>query len=746
MKTRRIIPAIILLILIVGTGAFPAQAASGRGRAVVLLAESVTPEELFSSGLPNLQQVISNGAAGFMTTRTSGGLTSEKVILTISAGNLAVAGVDAVMAYGTAETHLGQQVGEMYRARTGHKAPQSGAVAVEIASIWRRIADSDTSGHPGLLGTSLHQGGRTTAVVGNSDTLEAVRRTGVLLAMDDQGRVDYGEVDGETVVADHAFPGGLRADIHAIADRFNRLPGDSGLVVLEFGDLARVELEQERLMDRVIPAHRAAALRRADELLGRILASLDPQEDLLLILGVVPMSKAVDKGDRLAPVILYGHGIGQGVIMSRTTRTKGLMTPEDVTATILGFLNVQPIEPIVGRPVLAEKGTLDELRQDHRGWLTVEQIRRPILEGYVYLLIIGILGAAVLLLFWPSAGRLNAFARYLLVALSAVPLTFLILPLLNPSSVLTAGIAAVAVTAALSAAIILCSREPVDSLGWVSGLTVLVILIDALSGGFFMHRSVLSYSPMVGARFYGIGNEYMGIAVGASIVAGAAALDRFGRQTKWMRWIVYAVFIAVTVVVALPGLGANVGGALTAAVGFTVTAFMVRGRKLRVREFLVAGGGAVAVLGLLVLNEVLRGQDQMTHLGRAFMGVTQAGPSWFLTIIQRKIAMNLRLFRYTYWTWVLIAFIFILPVLFKRPPHVLAKVFRAHPILRKGFIGSVLASLVALAVNDSGVVAAATCMIYAGMGLIYMILNEVDSVTPAERYEADADGRAEVSQ
>ncbi|HBL50358.1 MAG TPA: phosphoglyceromutase, partial [Firmicutes bacterium] len=73
----------------------------------------------------------------------------------------------------------------------------------------------------------------------------------------------------------------------------------------------------------------------------------------------------------------------------------------------------------------------------------------------------------------------------------------------------------------------------------------------------------------------------------------------------------------------------------------------------------------------------------------------------------------------------LMAFLLILPLLFKRPPHVLAQIFRKRPMLRKGFIGAVLASIIALIVNDSGVVAAATCMILAGIGLIDLVLIEV---------------------
>ena len=75
----------------------------------------------------------------------------------------------------------------------------------------------------------------------------------------------------------------------------------------------------------------------------------------------------------------------------------------------------------------------------------------------------------------------------------------------------------------------------------------------------------------------------------------------------------------------------------------------------------------------------------------------------------RKIAMNIRLFSVTIWSKV-VATLMVFAILFYKPYGELKKVFnRCSYLSRAG--GIVVASIAAL-VNDSGVVAAATCLIF----------------------------------
>ncbi|MCK9927166.1 hypothetical protein MXD62_08295, partial [Frankia sp. Mgl5] len=56
----------------------------------------------------------------------------------------------------------------------------------------------------------------------------------------------------------------------------------------------------------------------------------------------------------------------------------------------------------------------------------------------------------------------------------------------------------------------------------VTGLTTGAILFDGFNGAEAMRRSYLGYDPVIGARFYGLGNEYEGILIGSAILFAAS--------------------------------------------------------------------------------------------------------------------------------------------------------------------------------------------------------------------------------
>ncbi|WP_238472867.1 hypothetical protein [Desulforamulus profundi] len=86
--------------------------------------------------------------------------------------------------------------------------------------------------------------------------------------------------------------------------------------------------------------------------------------------------------------------------------------------------------------------------------------------------------------------------------------------------------------------------------------------------------------------------------------------------------------------------------------------------------------------------------------------------------------MNMKLLRYTVWSRILLASLAVLALLFYRPRGVMENIRLKYPYLFKGFIGVVTGALVAFAFNDSGVVAAATTMIFGAPPLVYLVLSE----------------------
>lgn len=752
--------ALLILLAVVVISIFPARAESrsdgsqqvrqDQGIAVILVIENLNTADFLDEEGPWRQELLSQGSVGVMTTRSSGTFMTEKLLMTISAGSLSIAGSEAGLIYETSEMVDGIPAATVYAVRTGAKVPanaadagavtgaetradakkgegaETGAVALDIVSSHNRVSNSDTSGVPGTLGSILRTNGIKTAAIGNSDLLNKIRRTGAILAMDQTGYIDLAAIGQEILIDDPLFPGGKRLHRERVLQKLQEFRKSARMIVIEYGDGERLASQLSHMNSLATAEYKGRFVRDAASFAADVMKSLDLSQDMFIVLSSSPDDAVWAGGDRLCPVAIFGPIFDQKILNSAGTHIPGLITPDDISATIADYFGLKMSASATGRALNSVAGEYQELMDSHWRWVNTERLRRPALETYVVILIIGIIAAAVLI-WWRRYPLLQLICRYLLEVLVFMPLALLALPLFGPKSLF--GVLVLATVIALALKIIgsfIC-KEPSFIFGFAGGLTSVILIIDTLTGGFLLHRSLLSYSPMLGARFYGIGNEFMGILIGMSIVTAAVWLDRTSIKSQWKLLPVALYFVIVTVITAFPQLGANVGGAITAAVALTVTFLLFTGRKVKPRIFIAAGVLTVALMTIMIIFEMRKDPADMTHLGKAFLSLINDGPHTFITLVQRKISMNLRLFRYTYWTKILVAFLLVLPILFKWPPHVLARIFQKRPMLRKGFIGAVLASIVALIVNDSGVVAAATCMILAGIALIDLVLIEVYS-------------------
>ena len=73
-------------------------------------------------------------------------------------------------------------------------------------------------------------------------------------------------------------------------------------------------------------------------------------------------------------------------------------------------------------------------------------------------------------------------------------------------------------------------RRFLSGLFFLSLATTVVILVDLYTGTRLQEGSLLSYDPLGGARFYGVGNEYMGVLISAAICGGACGLSLWPRR------------------------------------------------------------------------------------------------------------------------------------------------------------------------------------------------------------------------
>ena len=233
----------------------------------------------------------------------------------------------------------------------------------------------------------------------------------------------------------------------------------------------------------------------------------------------------------------------------------------------------------------------------------------------------------------------------------------------------------------------------------ITGATVCVFALDAVLGGPLFARSPLSYSPLEGARFYGAGNESAGVFLGASL---AFALLCGTKTGFWARLL---LGLGAVVLLGGPTLGANVGGTLAALAGWATLLVGGIPAPRRKQAAFLAGASVTVLLAAFLLWESRRPPTAQTHLGRALANAQtpQRGANGgLIPIARRKIAMNAHLAVSSPWSLLLLVEIGLCTVLLRRGAAKRGEVIAL-------FVGAGAAFVA----NDSGVVMAAACLLFA---------------------------------
>jgi hypothetical protein len=438
--------------------------------------------------------------------------------------------------------------------------PSSGAPALSVLpsglvrgwrAVMRRARDAPQELTPGLLAQTA-PGGAAYAGVQGSDDLDAVA------GADAAGRVASMSL------------------------------GDAGSLPRRIASL----LAGHRLVVADLPSGAAGAGQ-----LAQLVASRPPGE-LLLVLQRV----AGGPGGRLLWGAAAGlPGGGARELTSDTTQQRGLIASFDLAPTALRWLG-RPIPAQMRGAPLRTDGSLD-------GSALRTLMARLREVGPRRLRALGVLLCAWALLLLACAGRAAWRGR----ALRAGALGLLWSP------VIVLAPAALAPGAGLEYALIALGCLGAGALTdllvpWPRALAVpavaapLAILLDALTRSQLLIRSLLGPDPILGARFYGIGNELKsGLAVAA--LAGLAAVLAPGRRHRNGRGqampALVACGVALAVIEGSARVGAGVGGVILVCAGFAVAAVLLlpgasaRRRALTVLIAPVAGLAGLAVLDLL---------------------------------------------------------------------------------------------------------------------------------------------------
>lgn len=709
---------LISFVLIFQAVGMPSAAESGK-QVLIIDIPRLTFEDL--NDTPNLKRSLDDSAVGLMTVPVDP-ITSEKVYLGFNSGTqLKPSPQDSLLILNANEEYNHLPAGELYQSLTGYHPAVNNGVHLGLAKIVQLNAGS-LGQNIGRFGWLLHQNSLRTAAIGNADA-EYPNRGGALLVMDEKGRIDFAALGKETLRTDPGFPFGLITDNDQIFSNWLAFKKKADVIVLTLGDFERLERFALYLSDERWDFYRRSIMKRYDELWERLQATIDRKSTLtILFTGVAPQRKA-KIGEKLAPVAISSPGLGSGIVYSPSTRKTGVITEYDLPATVLKFLGIKKSGLFNGQSLKSIPGDWDEVVSLRPQLVRNYAVRWPLLTGYAYILIGSILaGIAGLILKWRSV--VFEILTYIYLALLSVPAAFLIMSAFNPLSWFAIIGSALALMALfLTVAIRSKGWNPFRILSVISLATVLLIIIDGLGNGFLESRSFLGYSLVAGARFYGIGNEYMGFLLGAYTVFLGLNFKDLGKHRGL---VLHLSMWLLALLVSHPNFGANIGGGSTVILGLGITNHLLLRKKINLKEIGKFFFGLAALLTLVGIWDFFINKNSLTHFGQMLFLIKEEGFPVVKEMVSRKWEMNLRLINYTPWSKALLAILILVPLLYYKPSQKITELLRKYPESLRVFLGLVFTALIALIVNDSGIVAVATMLIFGGVLLLLVLFEERD--------------------
>lgn len=698
---------------------------------VIILIGGVSAQDLVDRDLPYLkEQILPKAAIALVNVRTGAGYSPENCYASFSSSARTQAPPESrTFQLITETTGLGPG-GLLYRRYFLQTPPPTTkddlfqpAFTPYIGAITKMMLRGRISLQPGLLAQRLATADKEVILIGAGDSSSELNRSAALWAMDPKGNLTAANFS-TVLIEDPSYPGGMRTDYSTLLTLVQQALRHYSIVIVETGDLLRLYAESDLLSPRVYQRWKTHFLSE----LGQFLAALDretPENTHFWLLSAYPALEAYRSGQPLTLLLNWSDPPQPGLLTSPTTRRPGLVTNLDLIPSLLQPLDLTAQEAY-GAPVASIPWTGDRLTflaaQSQR-WAQVNANRAPFLKSYVLSHII-LVGVGVLLL-WPKlkpptgSRRLRLFTTFCL-AETLPPLLLLFVAALAPSRLLYLTV--FLLLPLLCGLLLTRFKTTCLPFSLVFLGTALLLLIDTLCGWGLGANSLLGYDPIGGARFYGIGNEYMGVLIGAWFMGWAAFLETSGKKKFWEKIIPLAT-LAALIILGSPQLGANVGGTIGLAAASATWVFLSSKQKITVRQVLNTGLVLLLLFFLFIWWD-LRWTRMPSHLGRFVLQVSVQGLPGLWQVFSRKLAMNWKLLRYTIWTNGLLSFIIGLALIFWRPQGLAKRIQEKYPRIIRGFWTCLCGAVVVLLANDSGVVAAATLMIYPSFLLLALAIQD----------------------
>ena len=712
-KLVSILFAVMILIVSIPKYSFAAES----GKVIFINMNRSTIQSM--QEIPSLKSELEKrGYMGLMNIRGDKGTDDKRSLASMGAGGRANIASDSYINFeqATKENTL------VYKSATG-KTPKK----INDITINQSLNENESKGEYGStlgsLGQTLSDNNFKVAVLGNSDIVQngevKENKSICLIAMDNYGRIEDGNIN-DINIKDDTMPFGIRTDYNKLTTETKRLYKNNDALFIDLGDTYRLDQYKGFLNEETYSKMKKTIHNNISKYLESVF-NMVGENDIVYVASSFPSKLAYKNKERLSPIIKF-KGDGKGLLSSSTTRRDGIVANIDVGVDILNEFGLKN-EAMVGRAysLVQKDDNIDFLSHELEKMATVSNIRANVVNTFVGVVSVSWIIGMIAILFKnriPNKEKVFGVIKEFIKLGIIMPLAFLLAPIFNFKTPVFMTIGIIITTLALYLLGRILFKDDLKQMGFFALITILVIVVDCIFGTYLMKNNIMSYDAIVGARYYGVGNEYEGVSIASPIFAFAILLNY---NKKLPKWSIIIASIVILISSAYPTMGANVGGAISQTAAYLLFIMLIFDIKLDFKKVILIGVAVVGVVGAFAFFDIVSGSE--SHLGLFVQQILLNGPSTIIQTFARKIGMNLKLAQTSVWVNILLAGIFIIGIFIVKPPKQFRMIAKRYPMIFKGFIASMIGCIVTLLVNDSGIVAASTASIYVLIPLIIISIN-----------------------
>lgn len=715
MKRKLVSILLAVMVLIVSIPKYSFAAESGK---VIFINMNRTTIQAMQN-IPSLKaELEKRGYIGLMNVRGDQGTDDKRSLASMGAGGRANVASDSYINFKEAT----KENTVIYKATTGQTPKKINDLSIN-QSLNENEANGEYGSTLGSLGQTLSDNNFKVAVLGNSDTIEngevKENRNICLIAMDNYGRVEDGNIE-DINVEDDTMPFGIRTDYDKLTTETKTLYENNDALFVDLGDTYRLDEYKGFLNEKTYSKMKKTIHNNISKYLESVFEMVG-ENDVVYIASSFPSKLAYKNKERLSPIIKF-KGNEKGLLSSATTRRDGIVANIDVGVDILNEFGLKN-EAMVGRAysIIQKEDNVDFLLHELEKMATVSNIRANVVNTFVGVVSVSwVIGMVAILLknrIYNKEKVFSVLKEFIKLGI-IMPLAFLLAPIFNFKTPVSMTIGIIITTLVLYLVGRLLFKDDLKQMGFFALVTVVVIVVDCIFGTYLMKNNIMSYDAIVGARYYGVGNEYEGVSIASPIFAFAVLLNY---NKKLPKWSIIIASILILITSAYPTMGANVGGAISQTAAYLLFIMLIFDIKLDFKKAILIFLAVVGVVGAFAFLDIVSGSE--SHLGLFVQQILLNGPSTIIQTFARKIGMNIKLAQTSVWVNILLVGIFIIGIFIIKPPRQFRMIAKRYPMIFKGFIASMVGCIVTLLVNDSGIVASSTASIYILIPLIIIGIN-----------------------